>query len=929
MLRLRTPHPPFLFDFLTPAFARPRPLHFRTTSTTASTSTIPTPKNSSPSSSKPQPQPQRVHHGPPPIAGNSNKAFNRIENAKYRKANKLSQSSNLKPVTPPPPIATSSSSTATADPSRESAPRRKPLHSRPPSLSTSTDPVTFLSQIRATSPPSSSSPSSTAPSPVLAHNTSILHIARGGIESYTLGWLPIKSAGEANRVQPKDLGVVLTAAQTGLWNDQAEVNWKDVKELILWTVGAENGETEVNNWAWKELGKGVEGAERVKEVWEAIQKDEHIEVRNGRESIAKNWFPKIRQAPPQRRRMPELFAAFVVAKSVLYGATENPPPFRNVLPGLLAHGEHISYRHLEANYKRSTLALSSFPGDTNTKTSTTSLAHAWIRQVVLAGLWTQDTGGEGYTIVKEARLMFRTKKSMGAWGLWGLVKEAVESRDVAWIAVDQWEASGTRRWVRGSSGVEGELMGSGKFGQVLEDPEATKSEDDSTAAALSPPTPFSLTPKPIPTFIPASLTQALVATFLSGLTSRQMYDEAGDIWGWLSTRSPPLLPSVVLWTSLINGYAKSGSIESVESTLLQMSASGVKPDVWTWLDRAEAYFLAKRPDEAVEIVGAMFRDGGVLKSFEQDSRVPKLVYARIFVGLFRNGRAEEANKLLEEMEEKGTTVDIHILNIFLRHHTEKRSKPDFAAAIDIFRRIGKAGLEPDVFTFTMLLNALLKMGHQDATQRLISIMESTNTRPTVTTYGSVIAHLAQTGTLESLQCAVGLLDEMERMRMPTNEIIYTSLIKGFLRAIATTALPQSSSFAGRSESSTSLHPFFLAAQSLRKRMESRGLQLNRIGYNSIISSALASRSPAGIALAETTFKEMMEGGKRFEGEENLEKVGRGRADSWFVIIEGYANLGEWGRARALVGEMDRVGFRARSSGLRRLVDKVQRGGWAK
>lgn len=694
--------------------------------------------------------------------------------------------------------------------------------------------------------------------------------------------------------------------------------WVDVRELILWLLGQDDKPVSVVNWAYVELGRGEDGPRRVVDVWEAFARGDHLLLREGPEALNRSWAGDLSRLTTARgnRKLVDLFIPYVVARSLLDSASSPPEPFRTTLPTLLAFNQPLSPLLLNSSSPSNVLslitrALSPLPNSD----VATAKALARLRQLALGRLWIQRPGGEGVDVIRACRLAFRRGNQQEAWFLWKLLDEGVASPEVAWIRTDDWDASAGRRWVNGSRGIEEDAD---RLRPVV--PAAPASPSAVAAAAPDADAdPAAAHPSPSPpSVISASLTQSLVAAFIGGFTRAQHFDEAGEIWGWLKTRSPPLDPGVTAWNGLIHGYSQRGNLLAIESTLQLMSVTGVAPDVWTWVDRFDAFFTAKQPDAAMDVVDRMFKERAVLASFS-DPQVARLVYTRILLGLFGSGRVADALAVLDQMERDGLPIDMHILNIVLRHHTEQ-SKPNFSGVVDVFRRVAALGLEADVFSFTMILQAVLKAGHKDATARLIKIMEATGVRPTVTTYGALINHLAKGAELDQLRAAIELLDEMERRGLQTNEIIYTSIIQGFLRAI-----PNAPMGLGGGEDEDDLHPYFRAALALRKRMEGRGMAINRIGRNAFLGGALALGTPRGVALALDVWAEL----KRPQAGETTGELKRaGRADSWYTILDGFARMGDWARARELLREMEQEGFEVRGKGLRRLVDTIRRGGWA-
>lgn len=785
-----------------------------------------------------------------------------------------------------------------------------------------------------------------------AHNEAIHNIIRGVSKdqhgfyiSFQKGWLPIRDAGGAARPKPQDLGQVLKLSSAELRRNPALTRVaSDVCQLALWLLG-EDGAPGVVDWAWQELQTGVAGAERVVKVWEGLQRGKHLRLRHGPDALDRAY-KSPRPPPPGVAKHPaQVFGAYIAARSMLNSQSATTETFESLLPTLISRSSPSLRRVDErGNFtaRIKALASSTFPsaGDT------AALAHAWIRQVSLAQMWYFDNVHRtpGYEIVRLTKAYFRTSSPALAWELWELVREGVENEDVKWIEESAWDASKARRWLgeaeeraqdsgegvvrKGVAGVAGvaitqpsevERIDATALGAQLDAVPETVAVSvepvETTVSAAEVPPPASRTSLP-----PAVLTQALVAPFISGFTRAQLFDQATAIWTWLPSRE--LVPGVVTWTALLHGYATRADVGAAEAVFSDMVASGVEPDVWAWLERISARFEAKQPSEAMEFANQLSKDKK-LRSQLPGGRFPDIIYSRLIYGLLDCNRLEQAEEVLQQMEEEGVPPTIQTINALLVYHT-RRKRIDLGNVIRCLQLVAEKGLEADVFTFTMVLQALLGTGQRDATAKLVSIMETTGIRPSVTTYGAIINHLANSGKADQLKAAVELIDEMERKGLPTNEIIYTSVIQGFLRAIADTPL--------HSLGDNDQHPYFTAALTLKDRMERRGLAFNRIGFNAIIGAALSLQTEWGVQLALRTFHEMESRPGMFgkgDGKLQLESNGRSvtPADTWYVLLDGFSKMGDWSRARALVAQMERSGFKVKSKPLARMVDKVQRGGY--
>ncbi|GAA5903533.1 hypothetical protein JCM8208_003617 [Rhodotorula glutinis] len=842
----------------------------------------------------------------------------------------------------PPPAPSSSSRTA---PRRASAPSASDL----------------LSEMRSSSssrPPRPGRAKSASQKALWELQQALTGKRRDFVRALNQGWLPLCAARQVSRIAPDDLAKLLQAVANGVKMYPAAEGtswrWADVCELVVYAAG-ERDQRPVGEWAWKTLELGWAGAGRVAEVWEAVRAGEHRALRSGPDALSANFTPPSAEFASSSSSAPSsstaadskppapLFAAAVVARALLRARTPaaEREPFSALvaqwadshvplLQSLVTRGtaQSLIERHISpASFPLSTSSSSSSP---STPPSTADLV-ATLRQVVLAQTYYARMHAPGLEVLAVARDIFRTGRAADAWALWGDVRRAVEG-DEAWMGTAGWEKSGRERRYRALA---------------AEDVETVNGEVGVVAPA---------DPRPLP---PATLHQPVVSTLIAGFVQAQAPDRANAIWAWLLSRSPPLTPGLSCWTGLLHGYAARGEVQAVESAFAELQRTGPAPDVWAWLERVDAHFAARKPDEAMRLARVMMRDRDVVRALGEgdgDGALPEEAWNRLQVGLLSNGRRLEAEALLDEMRTAGVPPSIVTVNGFLKSYT-RGSKPDLAAVVRVLKLVTEHGLEPNVYTFTMVLQTLLAGGLKDATARTIAIMEQAKVKPTATTYGAIIHDLVQGspssgggggggGKREQLEAAVQLLDEMEAKRIPATEVIYSSLIQGFLSAIPSTPLagaPPASPVGVASSldaASRAQHPYMVAALTLKQRMEKRGLRLNRVGYNAFLSAALALQSEWGTEFALHLFSTMQReraalakastsSSSSSSGDEDEDPAassqGSAPSDTWYVLLDGFVRMGDFGRADAVVQEMQRQGFEVRNRGLQRLVSQVVRG----
>jgi len=718
--------------------------------------------------------------------------------------------------------------------------------------------------------------------------------------------------------------------------------WSEVRELVLWLAG-EKDMLGLVEWAWSAIETGKDGCEQVVEAWEAIMRGEHLALREGEGAINSAFKPRrnnFASTTPSTSPKPSafLYAAYISAKSVTQRHTsQDRPSFTSLLPAFLDPSLPVLHRWLAHPDAEKWLNRSFATSAHSSDPDALPAAAAWIRQVSLAQIWYENRTLPGLALVRHVRGAFQRSAHKQVWELWATLIEAVDNREFGWISTEEWDSSARQKWVgrEGRAAMDNEEATELDQGSNVNPTTSVPSLDSplSAASSTSPPSPPAFdSSAPLP---PARLTQAIVNPFLTGFVRAQLLQQANQIWAWLASHSPPLQPGIVTWTGLLSGYAQRGDVTAVENTWSDLYRSGITPNMWAWLARIDAYFQSKRSGEAIQLSRQMMANEEVLREIKEEysGRFPEVVWDKLINGLLSNARREEAEEIMSEMEHAGSPPTIHTVNLFLKYYTRGK-KPDLTSTIRMLKYISERQIDADVFTYTMVLVALLAGGQKDATAKTIQIMEATRVKPTITTYGAIIHSLAQSGQPEHLTAAVQLLDEMEGRKMATNEIIYTSLIQGFLRAIPST--PLRSNIA--SENEDGQHPYFQAALTLKSRMERRGIQLNRVGYNAFLGSALSLQSEWGVELALKIFKEM----KRRPGlissnasstsevepsddpYSELRKDGQSvtASDTWFILLDGLMRMKDWVRARSIVREMETSGFEVRNRGLRKLVERL-------
>ncbi len=76
------------------------------------------------------------------------------------------------------------------------------------------------------------------------------------------------------------------------------------------------------------------------------------------------------------------------------------------------------------------------------------------------------------------------------------------------------------------------------------------------------------------------------------------------------------------------------------------------------------------------------------------------------------------------------------------------------------------GLSADVFSYSILLSALLKIGKADATTIVFNLMRKQGLEPNIVVYGTIIVELLREHNEQHLRAVLKILEEMESGRIP-------------------------------------------------------------------------------------------------------------------------------------------------------------------
>lgn len=395
------------------------------------------------------------------------------------------------------------------------------------------------------------------------------------------------------------------------------------------------------------------------------------------------------------------------------------------------------------------------------------------------------------------------------------------------------------------------------------------------------------------------ITPALFGSLIISLLRLDQVHRVEQLWQTLQEWG--LQPTPSIWHALLAGQMRRGDSKGAQAVIENMAAAGIELSPMVHLDEARALFRAG------EIPAGMAKVSWMMQTF--DPLGPE-VYKRLFHVMIRRGLSSQALNLLQSVPRD--QIDISVLNPFITWFCRKdHSDSGFHEALDMLHQYK---IDPDGVTYTILLNGALDSGRHAEAAQLVSEMHSKEGLEGTRAYGSVLTHLAQSGSAQLLQQALQLLRMLERSNpQALNEIVYTSIVQALCQQSDLRPGPG----ALKSQNQEPNLPFHLQeAHAVVERMKLRGVPVTGHVYNALITGHMSRGTQTSAFRALKVLQDMREANKI--------KVGRDFVDpaTWRALIYGLMRAEEWQLARQVVGEMEKLSFQPQGA-LAQAVKRVK------
>ncbi|KAJ2920812.1 hypothetical protein H1R20_g16283, partial [Candolleomyces eurysporus] len=397
--------------------------------------------------------------------------------------------------------------------------------------------------------------------------------------------------------------------------------------------------------------------------------------------------------------------------------------------------------------------------------------------------------------------------------------------------------------------------------------------------AIKGPNPFVAACESHQSSLPLSMTEAAWAAFLPGFVRCQRKDLAEKLWSDLNELG--VRRGTGLWTALIDSFGPLRLSGPAITAWAQMISEGVKPDAHTYQAMIETLFRDKQPQLGLQ----KFVEFQQRLEKDTDPAFRLTVYNTVLDGLLRNQLTPKGLEFVEMMKKLGPAPDVITYNTLLKYYNRRR---DFKGLQSVIADMQASEVQGDVYSFSTILSALLKVKRKDAMEVVLQCMEEQGVEPNVAIYSALIDHQLRTNDEGHLRSSLSLLQDMERDKtgkLSPNNVTYTSFLTNLHR--------------GRWLSLEKREHY---RQDVLRRMQDQGIKLTLPDYHIILKAAFEDEdSDHGVRSALWYYKDIRRRG--------IPCVNT----TFYILLAGLIEHKEWDFARDIVQDIQLSGIKPSAS----------------
>ncbi|TVU43156.1 hypothetical protein EJB05_09600 [Eragrostis curvula] len=226
-------------------------------------------------------------------------------------------------------------------------------------------------------------------------------------------------------------------------------------------------------------------------------------------------------------------------------------------------------------------------------------------------------------------------------------------------------------------------------------------------------------------------------------------------------------PTVISQTALMEAYGRAKQYRKAEAVFRRMQTSGPEPSPVTYQIILKSLVEGDKYKEAEAIFEDLLNERRA--SFKPDQ---KMFHMMIYM-YKKAGDYAQARKLFAQMSERGIPLSTVTFNSLMSFET------DYKEVSSIYDQMQRAGLKPDVVSYSLLIKAYGKSRREEEALAVFEEMLDAGVRPTLKSYNILLDAFAISGLVEE---ANTVFKAMRRHRVEPDLCSYTTMLLAYVNA---------------------------------------------------------------------------------------------------------------------------------------------------
>ncbi|KAF9620559.1 hypothetical protein IFM89_013224 [Coptis chinensis] len=243
------------------------------------------------------------------------------------------------------------------------------------------------------------------------------------------------------------------------------------------------------------------------------------------------------------------------------------------------------------------------------------------------------------------------------------------------------------------------------------------------------------------------------------------FNRAERVLGYMNKKGYP--PSVISHTALMEAYGKGGQYNKAEAIFRRMQSSGPEPSAFTYQIILRTFVEADKFEEAESIFETLLDDK--ISPLKPDQ---KMFHMMIYM-YKKSGNYDKARKTFAKMPDRGVPQSTITFNSLMSFET------DYKEVSRIYDQMQRAGLQPDVISYALLIKAYGKARREDEALAVFEEMLDAGVRPTRKSYNILLDAFAVSGMVDEART---VFKSMRRDKCAPDIYSYTTMLSAYVNA---------------------------------------------------------------------------------------------------------------------------------------------------